>query len=94
MMLHFVILSYAFLMNTTSNKNRIIEEGWTNVLKNMVFCYKRNIVAPEGSPNEGSNHGDDRIVAEKKPDTPKIFLISASSITGTGASGDSLKDLP
>ena len=76
MMLHFVILSYAFLMNTTSNKNRIIEEGWMNVLKNMVFCYKRNIVAPEGSPTEVSNLGDERIEAEKKPDTPRIFLIS------------------
>ena len=54
MMLHFVILSYAFLMNTTSNKNRIIEDGWMNVLKNMVVCYNRNIVAPESIPNEVS----------------------------------------
>ena len=39
MLLHFVILPYAFLMNTTSNKSRIIEDGWMNVLKNMLFCY-------------------------------------------------------
>ena len=83
MMLHFVILSYAFLMNTTSNKNRIIEDGWMNVLKNMVFCYKRNIVAPESSPNEASNHGDEMIETEKKPGTPKIYLISKTSQSST-----------
>ena len=76
MLLHFVVLSYAFLMNTTSNKNRIIEDGWTNVLKNMVFCYHRNVVAPASSPNEASKNKDKIIDAEKNPDVPKIFLIS------------------
>ena len=31
-LLYFVILPYAFLMNTSQNKNRIVEEGWMNVL--------------------------------------------------------------
>ena len=35
-LLYFVILPYAFLMNTSQNKNRIIEDGWMNVLKNVV----------------------------------------------------------
>ena len=37
MVLYDVILPYAFLMNTSHNKNRIIELGWKNVLKNMIF---------------------------------------------------------
>ena len=43
MLLHFVILSYAFLMNTRYNKNRIIEYGWLNVVKNILMCNKRNV---------------------------------------------------
>ena len=35
MLLYFDVLSYAFLMNTRYNKNRIIEYGWINVLKNI-----------------------------------------------------------
>ena len=38
MQLHFVSLSYVFLMNTRYNKNRIIEHGWINVLKNIIYC--------------------------------------------------------
>ena len=79
MLLHFVLLSYAFLMNTRYNKNRVIEEGWLNVLKNMVFCYNRNAVAPAQSPNEASNHGDEIGHADKNQDIPKIFLISSFS---------------
>ena len=79
MLLHFVLLSYAFLMNTRYNKNRIIEEGWLNVLKNMVFCYKRNAIAPVKSPNQASDHGDKISQAYKNQDIPKIFLISSFS---------------
>ena len=34
-LLYFVLLPYAFLMNTDQNKNRIIDAGWKNVLKNV-----------------------------------------------------------
>merc|ERR1712001_38595 len=44
MILYFVVLSYAFVMNTRYNKNRIIEYGWLNVLKNILMCNKRNVV--------------------------------------------------
>ena len=33
-LLYFVILPYVFLMNTSQNKERVIEIGWLNVLKN------------------------------------------------------------
>ena len=35
-LLYFVVLPYVFLMNTSHNKNRIIEDGWINVLKNAI----------------------------------------------------------
>ena len=42
MLLHFIFLSYAFLMNTRYNKNRIVERGWKNVLKNILYCGKQD----------------------------------------------------
>ena len=36
MMLYMVVLPYAFLMNTDFNKNRIVEHGWINILKNII----------------------------------------------------------
>ena len=47
MFLNFVVLSYAFLMNTKYNKNRIIEYGWLNVFKNIFGCNRQNDVSAE-----------------------------------------------
>ena len=47
MFLNFVVLSYAFLMNTKYNKNRIIEYGWLNVFKNIFWCNRQNDVSAE-----------------------------------------------
>ena len=44
MVLYDVILPYAFLMNTSHNKNRIVELGWKNVLKNIIFRSGSNSV--------------------------------------------------
>ena len=38
-LLEFIVLPYAFLINTRENKNRIVEEGWTNVFRNMLNSY-------------------------------------------------------
>ena len=35
MMLYMIVLPYAFLMNTSHNKNRIIEHGWKNIFRNI-----------------------------------------------------------
>ena len=37
MFLYMIILPYAFLMNTSHNKKRIVEYGWSNVLKNLII---------------------------------------------------------
>ena len=34
--LYMILLPYAFLMNTSHNKNRIVEYGWVNVFENLV----------------------------------------------------------
>ena len=33
-LLEFIVLPYAFLINTRENKYRIVEEGWSNVFRN------------------------------------------------------------
>ena len=33
---YMIVLPYAFLMNTSHNKNRIVENGWNNVLRNII----------------------------------------------------------
>ena len=36
MIVYDIVLPYAFLMNTSHNKKRIVESGWKNVLKNIM----------------------------------------------------------
>ena len=36
MTLYFVFLPYSFLMNTSHNKNRVVEIGWKNVFRNIL----------------------------------------------------------
>ena len=58
-----VLLPYTFLMNTAHNKNRIVEIGWKNVVKN-IFGMKNNSVSTSNcnssKPNtSGSNISKD-----------------------------------
>ena len=70
-------------MNTRYNKSRIIEEGWMNVLKNMVFSYKPNVVIPDNISIVESN-GDEKLTnAHMKPAVPRIFIISNTSESST-----------
>ena len=44
--LYFVLLPYVFLKNTGQNRDRIIEEGWTNILGNTFpFCKQQDMQA-------------------------------------------------
>ena len=43
MALHFVLLPFSFLMNTTDNKYRIVEMGWRNGFKNIILGWKTHI---------------------------------------------------
>ena len=75
MILYFVVLPYAFLMNTRYNKSRIIEEGWMNVLKNMIFSYKCNAVVPANN-SLSTLKGDGKLNnARTKRDVATISII-------------------
>ena len=77
---YMIVLPYAFLMNTSHNKNRIVEHGWINVLRNV--CSQFNWNEEDGNTNsepvviyqkKGFNHGT-------KIDNPENDLISVSTI--------------
>ena len=72
----YVLIPYTFLMNTSYNKERIIDEGWKTVIMNSLFdlkgCFSRNETIPT-SPNlrrqptdPGSNVSRNRIQQTKK----------------------------
>ena len=44
MVLFCVILPYAFLMNTCHNKNRIMDMGWSNVIKNIMGWKDKSLI--------------------------------------------------
>ena len=79
MLLHFVVLPYAFLMNTRYNKKRIIEEGWMNVLKNMAISYNCNVATLDNDRNEALSGDENMNNAQIKPHSQKIFSISNTS---------------
>ena len=54
MTLYLVLLPYLFLMNTSHNKERIVEHGWMNVLRNM---FGSTPDSPKGN-NKTSKVGD------------------------------------
>ena len=37
MILYLIVLPYSFLMNTSNNKNRVVEVGWKTIFKNIVL---------------------------------------------------------
>ena len=85
MLLHFVVLSYAFLMNTRYNKNRIIEYGWFNVIKNIFGCNNGNGIQVENG-NAGkadSKKGESKVKRkdEKVKKSPVSIVSSAQNKT-------------
>ena len=81
MLLHFVVLSYAFLMNTRYNKNRIIEYGWLNVVKNILMCNKRNVALFD---NNNAGIPNRRKYTHKVKNTDKaIDKLGTSTVTNS-----------
>jgi hypothetical protein len=52
MLLYQIILPYAFLMNTSHNKNRIVEFGWKIVLYNLIGRSNNSVEPTEVTPKE------------------------------------------
>ena len=84
MILYFVVLSYAFVMNTRYNKNRIIEYGWLNVLKNIAGCNKQIEVAADDM-NIGQSKANNSTPKPKNHDS-KIQSSMASIISKNATS--------
>ena len=93
MILYLIILPYAFLMNTSHNKNHIIDHGWINVVKNMtinnsvfasaVLCGPSNEDKNEGRGNQGDEIVEMRSSSENNQgsaSTHQLSIYSSSSL--------------
>ena len=54
MFLYMVLLPYAFLMNTSHNKNRMVEYGWRNVFSNLIMKINNSVSNDNGNNNENT----------------------------------------
>ena len=82
MSLYLVLLPYASLMNTSHNKNRIVEFGWKNVFRNILerngdtmSCKEKRSMASDSirqTGNEGENSLEDKRVT-------KVFATTTST---------------
>ena len=94
-----VILPYVFLMNTSHNKNRVIEHGWTNVFNNILgrklTPFNHSTDAASANPKEapsknGKKHDndetDDQHARKNSPENERG--------RGQGEETDSTKNTP
>ena len=86
LILHFVILPHAFLMNTSDNKNRIVEVGWKNVFKNLFRLSKssRVNIDDEINPNKPELKSSDKTKSTET--TTKIATISNNLVPSKNSS--------
>ena len=83
MTLYMIVLPYAFLMNTSHNKNRIVELGWKGVFKNMLGKSFHNKVSNTYTSDKKPNLKKVSCESSKSQDVDagqKIFSISSSCI--------------
>lgn len=86
--LYLVILPYAFLMNTSENKNRIVDLGWKNVLRNLFGLSKGSSDdrdehdpkddEPNTSPGYNTGSGSETQIAKNDQNT--VSTISDQSM--------------
>ena len=56
-------------MNTSQNKNRIIELGWKNVLKNIIGLFNNSVESSENTETVDNAAGTEKSIKEKFPAT-------------------------
>ena len=82
MTLYMIILPYAFLMNTSHNKNRIIEHGWVNIFKNIIGK-PNNCISVNNSDSSEDNVALNETKSDdgkkSKNDSMNIFVTESSS---------------
>ena len=82
MILNFIFLPYTFLMNTRYNKNRIVEGGWKNVLRNVMLskCYNSR---PDAQRKNNSNKEKCFAFDSTKKYLRRLSIITKSSKMNT-----------
>ena len=66
-------------MNTSHNKNRIIEHGWKNIFKNIVGCRKSQIFPDNSTYTEMSDpYQSDSVEKSNRKNRMGIFMITSS----------------
>ena len=70
-----VILPYAFLMNTSHNKSRVVSLGWNNVVLN-ILGINNTLQKEDDVPNDDTSEQENK---PKKDDKDKIFTITSHS---------------
>ena len=87
----FFIMPYAFLMNTSHNKERILEHGWKNVLRNMIKCgsSRSSVDIIENNAKRSKKNQINPEDGATNSETNNIFTISSSEIQTSSAINDS-----
>ena len=81
MVVYDVILPYAFLMNTSHNKTRVVSLGWTNVILN-ILGNNDTLQKDDDVPNDDTSKHLKALKKENKPKNnakDKIFTITCHS---------------
>ena len=81
---YFILLPRAFLMNTSHNKNRIVEYGWKNVFMNFLgIANKQAKVTPENESKATSNKFEG-ISRSKHLKVKNVESMEMSAMTALG----------
>ena len=75
--LYMIILPYAFLMNTSHNKDKVVEHGWANVFKNVSRTSGKTKCSNGSEPMKQSHSKPSKLPYDKKKQG--IFAISLSA---------------
>ena len=83
MVVYDVLLPYSFLMNTSHNKDRVVQLGWKNVFKNIIGKGNNSVECDPNISNETKSkrkplHKEK--IPHKRETGEKIFTISPSKI--------------
>ena len=81
MTVYLVLSPYFFLMNTSHNKNRVVEHGWKNVFKNLLALKKDPTIVPDTllTPSKGlEDTSDCRRKHPKDENNQRIFTTVSS----------------
>ena len=96
MVFYAVLIPRLFLMNTSHNKNRIVEKGWKNIMKNLIGrannSIQDNAIVPSEENKMLKRHRKRRIYPNKSMD---IFTVEIPmEITNASAINPALKQGP